>query len=149
MATKDLDPGNVIKQVYDPATESIQTVITGSSGPIEITATSPIPVDIGGTGTVDVLVSIEIPFSSIPSSASAPFEIIASLPKATRSIKVYDTTGEAMQLRTGAAAGTLLYLTGPGDDAATTVTVASGTRLSIRSNGPAPTAGSYIITVLG
>jgi hypothetical protein len=149
MATKDLDPGNVIKQVYDPASESIKANITGSSGPIEIVANTPIPVEIGGVGTVDVLLSIEVPFSSIPDSASAPFELIASLSKQARTIKVYDTTGETMQLRTGAGAGTLLYLTGPGDDASTTVTVPVSTRISLRSNGVAPTAGSFLITITG
>lgn len=148
MATKDLDPGNVIKQVYDPATESIKANITGSSGPIEVTATTPIPVTLGG-GTGTVLLSQEITFTSIPDGSSTPFEITPSLSGTAFKIMVYDTTGTTLQLRTGAVTGNLLALVGPGQDQSIDVTVASGTRITIRSNGSAPTAGTFIITIIG
>lgn len=148
MATKDLDPGNVIKQVYDPASESIQTTITGSSGPVEITATTPIPVTLGG-GSGVILHTQEIDFSLIPDSTSAPYEITPALSGDAYKIMVYDTTGVTLQLRTGALTGSLLALTGPGQDQPIDVTVASGTRIAIRSNGNAPTAGTFIINIIG
>ena len=149
MATKDLDPGNVIKKVYNEADESIQATIVGSSGPIDITASSPIPVIIGGTGDLSVLASMEIPFSSIPNSGASPFEVVASLGLEAKRFMVYDTTGETMQIRIGASIGTQLFLTGPGQADTFDVAVVAGTRISIRSNGAAPLAGTYVITILG
>lgn len=148
MATKDLDFGNVIKQVYDPASESLQTTITGSTGAIEITATAPIPVTLGG-GSGVILHTQEIDFSLIPNSATAPYEITPSLSGDAYKIMVYDTTGVTLQLRTGSPTGNLLALTGPGQDQPIDVTVVTGTRITIRSNGSAPTAGTFIITIIG
>lgn len=146
MATKNLDPGNVIKQVYQEGTESLQTNVVGS---VDITASSPIPVVIGGTGDMSVLASMEIPFSSIPNSGASPFEIVASLGLEAKRFIVYDTTGESMQIRIGASVGTQLFVTGPGQADSFDIAVLAGTRISIRSNGVAPSAGSYVITILG
>lgn len=146
MATKNLDPGNVIKQVYQEGTESLQTNVVGS---VDITASSPIPVIIGGTGDMSVLASMEIPFSSIPNSGASPFEIVASLGLEAKRFIVYDTTGESMQIRIGASVGTQLFVTGPGQTDSFDIAVLAGTRISIRSNGVAPSAGSYVITILG
>lgn len=146
MATKNLDPGNVIKQVYQEGTESLQTNVVGS---VDITASSPIPVVIGGTGDMSVLASMEIPFSSIPNSGASPFEIVASLGLEAKRFIVYDTTGESMQIRIGASVGTQLFVTGPGQTDSFDIAVLAGTRISIRSNGVAPSAGSYVITILG
>lgn len=146
MATKNLDPGNVIKQVYQEGTESLQTNVVGS---VDITASSPIPVVIGGTGDMSVLASMEIPFSSIPNSGASPFEIVASLGLEAKRFIVYDTTGESMQIRIGASVGTQLFVTGPGQTDSFDIAVMTGTRISIRSNGVAPSAGSYVITILG
>jgi len=146
MATKNLDPGNVIKQVYQEGTESLQTNVVGS---VDITASSPIPVIIGGTGDMSVLASMEIPFSSIPNSGASPFEIVASLGLEAKRFIVYDTTGESMQIRIGASVGTQLFVTGPGQTDSFDIAVLAGTRVSIRSNGVAPSAGSYVITILG
>lgn len=146
MATKNLDPGNVIKQVYQEGTESLQTNVVGS---VDITASSPIPVIIGGTGDMSVLASMEIPFSSIPNSGASPFEIVASLGLEAKRFIVYDTTGESMQIRIGASVGTQLFVTGPGQTETFDIAVLAGTRISIRSNGVAPSAGSYVITILG
>ena len=149
MATKNLDPGNVIKQVYDEASESLKTTISGSTGPIEIEASSPIPVVLSGSLDNQVLLSQELDYTSIPDSASAPFEITAGLGTDTTTLMFYDTTGVTTQIRTGAGSGTLLALVGPGQDQPLTVKVAAGTRISIRSNGAAPIAGTFIITILG
>lgn len=196
MATKDLDFGNVIKQVYDPATESLQvTVVTGggggataakqdqqtailttldtstnaveaSSAAIQVSTTSidtkasaiqtAVQATAVSTASVDakltslsVVGSFSIDFTSIPDSVSAPFEVIASLPSTVKQIAVYDTTGSTIQIRIGVATGTLLLFTGPGQDNTIQASIASSTRVSIRSNGTAPTAGSYIITFLG
>lgn len=146
MATKNLDPGNVIKQVYQEGTESLQTNVVGS---VDITASSPIPVVIGGTGDMSVLASMEIPFSSIPNSGASPFEIVASLGLEAKRFIIYDTTGESMQIRIGASVGTQLFVTGPGQTDSFDIAVLAGTRISIRSNGVAPSAGSYVITILG
>lgn len=149
MATKNLDPGNVIKQVYDEASESLKTTISGSTGPIEVTATSPIPVVLSGALDAEVILSQELDFSVIPNSASAPYEITASLTLDTTTFMFYDTTGVTTQIRTGAGSGTLLALVGPGQDQPLNVKVPAGTRISIRSNGAAPAAGTFIITILG
>jgi len=146
MATKNLDPGNIIKQVYQESTESLQTNVVGT---VDISASSPIPVVIGGTGDLSVLASMEIPFSSIPNSGASPFEVVASLGLEAKRFMVYDTTGETMQIRIGASIGTQLFLTGPGQADTFEVTVVAGTRISIRSNGAAPLAGTYVITILG
>ena len=146
MSTKNLDPGNVIKQVYQEGTESLQTNVVGS---VDITASSPIPVVIGGTGDMSVLASMEIPFSSIPNSGASPFEIVASLGLEAKRFIVYDTTGESMQIRIGASVGTQLFVTGPGQTDSFDIAVLAGTRISIRSNGVAHSAGSYVITILG
>jgi len=146
MATKNLDPGNIIKQVYQEGTESLQTNVVGT---VDISASSPIPVVIGGTGDLSVLASMEIPFSSIPNSGASPFEVVASLGLEAKRFMVYDTTGETMQIRIGASIGTQLFLTGPGQADTFDIAVVAGTRISIRSNGAAPLAGTYVITILG
>lgn len=148
MATKNLDPGNVIKQVYDESTEALKTTIAGSTAPVEVTATTPLPVVLSGSLDNEVILSQEIDFSSIPDSSSAPYEISASLSSDAIRIMVYDTTGVTTQIRVGAGVGTLLALVGPGQDQPLDVKVAAGSRVSIRSNGAAPTAGTFIINII-
>jgi hypothetical protein len=145
MATKDLDFGNVIKQVYDPATESLATHVVGD---VNVTATNPIPVT-STPAVLSIFTTLEIPFSSIPANASPGFEITPSTSGKVTQINVYDTTGVSTEIRTGAGTGTLLAIIGGGQDQPVTVTVAAGTRFSIRSTGAAPIAGSFVVTLIG
>lgn len=120
---------------------------TGTLVPIQMDDNGGVVVSLAAG--LSVLLSQEISAGLIPSSSSAPFQITLSLPSAAKQIMIYDTTGQTMQIRTGAATGTLLFLTGPGQDTPMPVAIPQNTRVTIRSNGAAPTAGSYIITILG
>lgn len=98
---------------------------------------------------LSVLGSFVIDFSSIPDSVTAPYEITAGFGSAVKKIALYETTGETLQLRTGAASGSLLAYVGPGQDSPLEASISASTRITVRSNGSAPTAGSFIVTFLG
>jgi hypothetical protein len=98
---------------------------------------------------LQVLGSFVVDFSSIPNSVTAPYEITAGFGSAVKKIALYETTGETLQLRTGAASGSLLAYVGPGQDSPLEASINASTRITVRSNGSAPTAGSFIVTFLG
>lgn len=135
MSLGSRDAAQVIKNVHDEANDALNVhVVAGGLTAVDL----------------DVLASINVDFSNIPDNATAPFEIIASLPSQCVEIQLYETTGSRLQLRVGAATGTLKLLVGPGQDNLVPCIIAAGSRVTVRSDeASAPSSGSFIITFLG
>jgi hypothetical protein len=129
-----LDSEQIIKHSYDATNEAIQVNVVESIDP---------------SGNLSVISSHVVDFSSIPNSATAPFEITASLASECKKIVIQEQTGEVLQLRIGASTGTLLFYVAAGQDNPMDVVIAAGTRVTVRSNGSAPGAGVFVVSFLG
>jgi len=131
MTMSQLDPGQIIKLVYDSATEAIKVA--------------------DANATNDILASYEIDFSDIDGSGGSLYEVTAATSDDVKQILLYDTTGISISLYTGGSGSeTLKTLVGPGNDMVLPIQIPSGTRLSIRATGSsAPSAGKFYILLIG
>lgn len=152
MITTNLSPGQVEKSVYDPATNSWKVKVVDSIA--YDSGTDSIKVEITGgsvsVGDLDVITSVVVDSASIPNNAGSPFEVVTALSANVKKIIVQEQTGARLQLRTGAAVGTLKFYIAPGQDTPVEALISSGTRVSIRSDEAlAPASGQVILTFLG
>lgn len=138
MSYTNLGGQQVLKTVYDDTNDSLKTTIVGGSV----------------TAVVSGLDKVEQPttnaFGTINSSAGAWTQLIASTSAEIRMIHLFDTTGVALQIGVGGSGSEIIEcILGPGNDQPIGVLIPSGSRISIRSNEAAPTAGYVIINYLG
>lgn len=108
-------------------------------------------VDINYLSVVDFLDSGLVAGTSIAGSAGAFFEVVASTAATVKKVQVMDTTGAFIGVYTGAGGGEALkFIYGPGSDQTIEVSIASGTRISLRSmEASAPAGGSVAMNFLG
>jgi hypothetical protein len=93
-----------------------------------------------------VATPVVVDYSSIQSSSGSFFTVSSGMGRPIRKVKVYDTTGVELDFFVN---GELEFITGPGEAGEITVTIPSGSTLSIRSHGAAPVSGSVVINMLG
>jgi hypothetical protein len=131
MAQSLLDPGQIIKTVFNSTTEAIKVTETSTSS--------------------DVISSYEIDYSSINGSAGAHYEVVASTASAVSQVLIYDTTGISMTLYTGGSGSeTAKVIVGPGNDGILPCQIAASTRVTVKATGSsAPTAGKLYIVLIG
>lgn len=143
----NLDYSQVLQGSYDEATESLKVKLVDPI-PVEITATTPLEVQ----ETFDKVATASfIPFSSINANAGAWTQLIASTTAEIKIIHLFDTTGKYLQIGVGGSGSEVEEcILGPGNDQPISVTIPSGSRISIRSReATAPSAGSVAINYLG
>lgn len=87
---------------------------------------------------------------STPVTTSAYTQIIASTSAAIQRLLIFDSSGEGLILATGAAASEAdtLYIPPGGFDFPVELTIASGTRLSVKALTANTSAGNLIVTAL-
>jgi hypothetical protein len=131
MTTK-LDYQQVIQKVYDEGSEALRT--TG-----------------GGAGSQDYVVLSSVDTTTINGNAGAFVEVVASLSAECVQVIPYDTTGKKIGVYSGAPASEqLLFILGPGQDQPVPCTIASGSRISVRSTeATGAVSGSLILTFVG
>lgn len=133
-----LDPGQVIKGAYDEPSQSIRTKITG---------TVPVTIVDGDITGLTVILTYEVPFSSINGSGGALYQLTASTPAQISLIVPNEQTGVAISVYVGAS---LLVILAPGQDNEVNAVIPAGSSISIRATDAlAPTAGSFFITFVG
>lgn len=136
MADTQIDFGGAIKGAYNPANQSLDVTVIGSTIPID----TPIPVTLT-LGTVQY--TFAVPFSDITNS---PFIIVASTSVPLTQILPYDTTGVAIGLYIN---GVLAINMGPGYDVPTPIEIPLGSEVSIEALSATPTAGTWFAQLIG
>lgn len=102
---------------------------------------SPVPVTIPYLSVVDQIDTtpgpvLDASVDTIEDNAGAFLEVVASLASDVKKIRIADTTGEFIGVYTGAASSEVLaFIINPGQDDAIEHSIASGTRISLRSMG--------------
>jgi hypothetical protein len=159
-----LDFGQIIKRVYDSSAERLKVdaavsgatsvVITHTDDSIKIgDGTDLLAVNADGSintvpasSTISVVDKLRHDYSSVNVTTGAYVQLIASTTGTIRKLEIFDSSGRTLVLATGAAASEvdLLYIT-PGGNGTITVTIASGTRLSIKAVSANATAGELVL----
>lgn len=130
---------------------------TNNIGDVDIASALPT-----GTNTIgavnlnrlDVVDLFDTPFedaTNINGSAGAFYEVVASLASDVEAIQIMDTSGQFIGVYTGPAASEVLkFVYAPGSDQTVQVSIASGTRISLRSmESTGPSAGNVAFNFLG
>lgn len=93
------------------------------------------------------IISVDFSSTNLPAS-NAYLELDSSLNQDIKAIQVFDTGGNVMAIATGAAASEVdVCYIGPGSNEITPITIASGTRVSVK-RVDSTTAGSSGFLVL-
>lgn len=100
---------------------------------------------------VDLLDGGLIQGSTIAGSGGAFKEVIASTAATVKQIQIFDTTGDFLGWYTGGSGSEVLaFITGPGTNESLPVSIASGTRLSVRGlEASVSGAGAIAANLLG
>ncbi len=127
-----LDAEQVIKGAYNDV-----------AGALNITGTVAISNSIGQ----DIIHTVEVDSADIEGSGGNYFTVVASTSANATQLIVYDTTGATLEIAVGAAASEVTkVILGPGCDQTFSLSIPSGSRVSIRSREvAAPGAGSNIV----
>jgi len=102
--------------------------------------------------TVEASVYVDYSSTNLPGNASAPLELVASLPWTVKKISVFDTSGVPCELMIGAVSSEVRTLVlGPGASGEFSVPLGGGVRVSIRrlDDSVAITGGDLCINFLG
>jgi len=116
------------------------------------TSLSTIATNTAFLGIVDVLDTplFDASSTNIPASASSPLQVVATLAAAVKRIQSVEDIGEFIGIYTGAAASEVLYCVLPLGGGDVTVSIAAGTRISIRNMKNATvTTGNLAINFIG
>jgi hypothetical protein len=138
-----LDAPQIAKRQFDDATDSVRTLITGSSGPITVIA-----------GLLDVVDELDTPLTSAASingSGGALVQVVASLAVAAKAVHLMDTGGRYLGLYLGAPSSEVLkMIINPGSDSVVDVSIPAGSRITLRSmETVGPSSGFIAINFLG
>lgn len=125
--------------------QTLRTVIATDQPAISVTSVALDVVDVQDTPLLDAS------STNIPGSAASPLQVVASLAATVKKIQVLDTTGFFFGVYTGAAASEVLkFIVGPGSDQTIDASIASGTRISLRSmTTTAISSGNVAINFIG
>lgn len=119
--------------------------------------TGAIPVDISGSGTVDVDIqgktyadSARNAYASVNVTTGAWVQLIASTAATCNALAVFDSSGQTLELGTGAALSETRKLIIPpgGVDGMVPLLIPAGTRVSIRAVSGTANTGEIDITLL-
>lgn len=102
-------------------------------------------------GTTGTTALYDASVTNVPASGGSPQTLVASLAATVKAIQIFDTTGGFIGVYTGAAASEVLkFVFGPGSDQTVDVSIASGTRISIRNlQNSAISTGMIAMNFLG
>lgn len=145
----------------DQASDSVaigdgtDTIAISASGEASVTLTTAIPAGTNNIGVVESAgkSSVEVvrnDHSSTAVTTGAYVELVASTSGTINRFHIFDSSGEALILATGAAASEVdvAYIPPGGLDAPLDLNVASGTRLSVKALTADTSVGDLIITAL-
>lgn len=143
--------GNVDANIHDSAgldinrgqqtmANSLPVAIASDQGPIPTT-----------TGALDYADSVRNDYSSVNVTTGAWVQLIASTAALSYGLYLFDSSGQTLELGTGAAASETRKLIIPpgGLDGFVPLSIPAGTRVSIRAISATANAGEIDITLLG
>lgn len=150
---------NSLLTTIDADTGSLAGTVSGSEQQVDVVAA--LPAGDNNVGNVDIVTnvaatgrsSVELSTNDHSSTAvttSAYVELIASTSGTINQLLIFDSSGEGLILATGAAASEtdVLYIPPGGMDYPVDLTIASGTRVSVKALTGNTSSGDLIITGL-
>lgn len=125
----------------------------GDYAPLQVDANGALKVSgtIGVTASgKTVVTTVRNDYTSTSVTTGAWVQLVASLGATVTELEIFDSSGETLELGTGAAASeTRLILIVPGGNGRVPVSIASGTRLSIRAVSSNASVGELDINIYG
>lgn len=126
---------------------------TGDYAPLQVDASGMLKVS-APSGLVlagkSVVTTVRNDYTSTSVTTGAWVQLVASLGAAVTELEIFDSSGETLELGTGAAAAeTRLILVVPGGNGRVPVAIAAATRLSIRAVSATASVGELDINIYG
>lgn len=125
-----------------PAGANTIGAVTQASGPWTVSVTQ-------ASGR-SVVTTVRNDYSSVNVTTGAWVQLVASLSATVNMIEIFDSSGQTLEIGTGAVASeTRLIILTPGGNGQVPVTIASGTRVSIRAISATASSGELDINFYG
>lgn len=141
-------PATVDTNLGAPGASTVRTAAMLGVGSTAVSNSNPVPVTAISSAGKAYATSVRNVYSSTNVTTGAWVELIASTPAAISAITLFDSSGQTLELGTGGSgAETRVMIIPPGGiDGQMALTIASGTRVSIRAVSATANSGEIDIT---
>lgn len=146
---------NLLNATWDAIRVEVSSTLPLPSGAAtsaeQVTQTSLLTqIELNTDGLVRVNAPVRIDYTSNNVTTAAYTQLVASLSGATKAIQIFDSSGRALVLATGAAASEVdqIYIE-PGGTGPVLIAIPAGTRISVKAVDANATQGQLLVAFLG